>query len=194
LNGDLIQVKYADGEIVGLSVEVQERIYRNIQEGQIIAIKRKPSDKINKTTGLYYLLGFLAKSNAKFIAFIPEHALTSFKNIWYDAKGKELEDAQAGVIIHPPNTDKRWYECRITFKAAPQQIKQLESRNPQYSIVKANDSDEWNINNNKLFFSLIEYGFQVGADQIIDNIQRIIPEAYIESFNNGVNSALNNNL
>ncbi len=186
IRGDAMRVRYADGSFAEASAATQERILQNQAIQVQLTARKLPSGKVNKTYGFYFLLGFLAGSNAKLLAFIPEHALPSFEDVWYDATGKNLPDGQKGVVIHPPDTDKRWYECRITFAARPQQLKQLEFHVPELSFVSAGGDGNWNINNNKLFFVLVEYGFCVGGDQSVGHIQAIIPEAYTSAFTDGV--------
>ena len=185
IKNNQIQVKYVDGEVIWLSVDTQERIYQNIQNERTIITKRKPSSSINKTNGFYSLLGFLCKKDARLLSFIPDKALSTFKDNWYNTTQSELLDEQKGITIHPPETDKRWYECRITFTATPQEIKTLEIQSPQFTIVKANDTDGWNINNNKLWFALLEYGFVVGQQQNQDKIRAMIPNAYLDIFDKG---------
>lgn len=181
-----IQVKYANGETFWLSKELQSRIYTNIQRERASPIKPKPSTGINKTTGFYYLMGFLTAKDARLLAFIPHHGLKSFKGKWYDSTGYDLADNQKGIVIHPPSTDKRWYECRVTFTATPQEVKSQEVLTTQFAIVKANDSNGWNINNNKLWFTLLEYGFVVGQKLNKDEIRASIPNAYLGAFEKGL--------
>jgi len=185
IKNNQIQVKYANGETFWLTTELQARIYQNIQNEQADTIRQKPSSSVNKTNGFYSLLGVLCKKDARLLAFIPQKALNTFKDKWYDAIGRELLENQKGIVIHPPDTDKRWYECRVTFNATPQEIKALEVFIPQFTIVKANDTDGWNINNNKLWFALLEYGFSVGQPQDVNKIRATIPNAYLELFNYG---------
>lgn len=185
IHNSQIQVKYANGETFWLSAELQARIYQNIQNEQTYTLRQKPSSSVNKTNGFYSLLGFLSRKDARLLAFIPQKALNTFKNKWYDATGVELLETQKSIVRHPPKTDKRWYECRVTFTATPQEVKSQELLTPQFAIVKANDSNGWNINNNKLWFALLGYGFVVGESQNTNKIRNIIPNAYLNMFDRG---------
>lgn len=188
-----LQAKYANGETIWLSVDMQSRIYANIQNEKAPQHSHKPSDNINKTNSFYKLLGFLAAKDVHLLAFIPQKAIESFKDKWFDATNSELLKEQRGIIIHPPGTDKRWYECRMTFRASPQEIKELELYLPQATVVKADDTNGWNINNNKLFFALLEYDFQAGGKQSMEVIQASIPNMYLDNFNQGVTNAKGDN-
>jgi len=187
IHNSQIQVKYANGETFWLSTELQSRIYENIKRDQNSPPSLKTLTGINKTSGFYFLMGFLVAKDARLLAFVPQHALESFKEKWYDSTGYDLADNQKGIVIHPPSTDKRWYECRITFTSSPQDIKKLELYIPHIPIVKANDTNGWNINNNKLFLALLEYGFQVGGSQDSLTIKEKMPASYANSFNSGAN-------
>lgn len=104
-------------------------------------------------------------------------------------KNGQLDGRTAYEIstIHEPKLQQQFAETVVR-----NDLSRDTTAKAQYSIVKANDSGEWNINNNKLFFSLIEYGFQVGVDQTITIIKTNIPSAYIDIFNNGLCISNNN--
>jgi hypothetical protein len=196
VHGDALSVHYADGEDAELTVKEQERIIQNIEREKVVyklaPSTRRSSTGVSKTSGFYWLLGFLANPSRRthLLAFVPDKASRSFANRWQDVGNGSLSPDQKGVTWHPPETDKRWYECRITFVALPDQVRVIGTIVPQFRIVSGGEyaSDSWNINNNKLFWGLCEYGFVVGSPQSLPVIRSRIPSTYVSDFERGLST------
>lgn len=185
IQGDTMTVHYNTGEQQQLSIPAQITIYENIQREKVIAPKR-PTPILPQTQQFYWSLGFLLARINSMLVFIPQHALSSFKDNFYDATGQELSEDTKGVIIHPPETDKRWYECRVTFQAKPNELYLLNFGYKFHEPVEASpDHNLWNLNDNTLFFRLLEFNFVIGGKQNKAKIENAIPNQYQVSFNGG---------
>ncbi len=120
--GDSMKVRYDDGSEQILSIATQSTIVENMQcEEMLTKSSKKPSMK-PQNQQFYWSPGFLLDRNPNLIAFIPQHVLDSFKDKFLDATGRELLDNDKDITIHPPGTDKRWYELRVTFTARPNEL------------------------------------------------------------------------
>lgn len=182
IDGDSMHIRYHNGQEVTVSIAKQTTIYENMTR-ESMPDKRRPTAP--RTHRFYQALGFLARRNASLLAFIPDHALSSFKDKFLDATNQELKDNQPGVTIHTPDTDKRWYECRIHFKAQPADL-MLFIPLGLTPVVGSINPHDWNINSNSFWFTLLEYGFYPGYQQDLPSIRLHIPQAYIEAFENSL--------
>jgi len=177
-----IKVRYDDGEEEILALSIQTRIFENMQSEELNKSKKLSAKPQNQQ--FYWSLGFLLARKPNLIAFIPQHALRAFENKFHDATGRELLDNEKGIIIHPPKTDKRWYELRITFTARPNELYLLNFGN-DVNIVENSSDNSWNINNNLFFLELLTFNFLMGNQQNKTNIENAIPNQYLDSFKEG---------
>jgi len=83
--GDSMKVRYDDGDEQILSIAAQSIIFENMQREEMLSkTSKKPSAK-PQNQQFYWSLGFLLARNPNLIAFIPQHALDSFKDKFLDA-------------------------------------------------------------------------------------------------------------
>lgn len=185
IQGNSMRVRFDSGEELALTISIQANIYENIQQERI-PIKRQSTALKPQTQQFYWSMGFLLARKAALLAFIPPHALDAFKDKFYDATGRELSENEKGIVVHLPETDKRWYECRITFRAKPSELYLLPLGLSCHEPVEASqDHSLWNINDNKLFFALLEFGFATGPKQDRAKIENNITAQYLASFSEG---------
>ncbi len=164
IQGDSMKLRYNDGSQQILSISIQATIFENMQREEMLLIKsKKPSPK-PQNQQFYWSIGFLLARNPNLVAFIPQHALDAFKDKFYDATGRELLDNEKGITIHPPGTNKRWYELRVTFTARPNELYLLNFGH-DVNIVEGSDNNLWNINKNPFFLRLLEFNFSTGSAQ-----------------------------
>lgn len=188
--GNSMKVRYDDGSEQILSIAAQSTIIENIQREEMLTkLSKKPSAK-PQNQQFYWSLGFLLARNPNLIAFIPQHALDSFKDKFLDATGRELLDNEKGITIHPPETDKRWYELRVTFTARANELYLLNFGHDVNIVEGSPDSKLWNINNNRFFLGLLEFNFSTGSQQDKATIESAIPNQYIGSFKEGYSRGL----
>ena len=188
--GDSMKVRYDDGSEQILSIAAQSTIFENMQREEMLTkSSKKPSAK-PQNQQFYWSLGFLLARNPNLIAFIPQHALDSFKDKFLDATGRELLDNEKGITIHPPGTDKRWYELRVTFTARANELYLLNFGHDVNIVEGSPDSKLWNINNNRFFLGLLEFNFSTGSQQDKATIESAIPNQYIGSFKEGYSRGL----
>jgi len=188
--GNSMKVRYDDGSEQILSIAAQSTIIENIQREEMLTkSSKKPSAK-PQNQQFYWSLGFLLARNPNLIAFIPQHALDSFKDKFLDATGRELLDNEKGITIHPPGTDKRWYELRVTFTARANELYLLNFGHDVNIVEGSPDSKLWNINNNRFFLGLLEFNFSTGSQQDKATIESAIPNQYIGSFKEGYSRGL----
>jgi len=188
--GDSMKVRYDDGSEQILSIAAQSTIFENMQREEMLTkSSKKPSAK-PQNQQFYWSLGFLLARNPNLIAFIPQHALDSFKDKFLDATGRELLDNEKGITIHPPGTDKRWYELRVTFTARANELYLLNFGHDVNIVEGSPDSKLWNINNNRFFLGLLEFNFSTGSQQNKASIESAIPNQYIGSFKEGYSRGL----
>lgn len=188
LQGDSMKVRYNDGSEQILAISTQATIFENMQREDNKSSK-KPSTK-PQNQQFYWSLGFLLARNPNLIAFIPQHALDSFKDKFLDATGRELLDNDKGITIHPPGTDKRWYELRVTFTARANELYLLNFGHDVNIVEGSPDSKLWNINNNRFFLRLLEFNFSTGSQQNKTSIESAIPNQYLDAFNEGYSRGL----
>ena len=178
-----MKVRYDDGSEQMLSIATQSAIFENMQREETKASK-KPSTK-PQDPQFYWSLGFLLARNPNLIAFVPQHALDSFKDKFLDTRGRKLLDNEEGITIHPPGTDKRWYELRVTFTARANEL-YLLNFGPDVNVVEGSpDNKLWNINNNRFFLRLLEFNFSTGSQQDKASIESAIPNQYLAAFKEG---------
>ena len=188
--GNSMKVRYDDGSEQILSIAAQSTIIENIQREEMLTkSSKKPSVK-PQNQQFYWSLGFLLARNPNLIAFIPQHALDSFKDKFLDATGRELLDNEKGITVHPPGTDKRWYELRVTFTARANELYLLNFGHDVNIVEGSPDSKLWNINNNRFFLGLLEFNFSTGSQQDKATIESAIPNQYISSFKEGYSRGL----
>ena len=188
--GDSMKVRYDDGSEQILSIATQSTIFENMQREEMLTkTSKKPSAK-PQNQQFYWSLGFLLARNPNLIAFIPQHALDSFKDKFLDATGRELLDNEKGITVHPPGTDKRWYELRVTFTARANELYLLNFGHDVNIVEGSPDSKLWNINNNRFFLGLLEFNFSTGSQQDKATIESAIPNQYIGSFKEGYSRGL----
>jgi len=188
--GDSMKVRYDDGDEQILSIAAQSIIFENMQREEMLSkSSKKPSAK-PQNQQFYWSLGFLLARNPNLIAFIPQHALDSFKDKFLDATGRELLDNEKGITIHPPGTDKRWYELRVTFTAKANELYLLNFGHDVNIVEGSPDSKLWNINNNRFFLRLLEFNFSTGSQQDKNSIETAIPNQYLGAFKEGYSKGL----
>ena len=190
LQGDTMKVRYDDGSEQILSIAIQSTIFENMQcEEMLIKSPGEPSTK-PQNQQFYWSLGFLLARNPRLTAFIPQHALDSFKDKFLNAGGRELLDDEKAIIIHPPGTNKRWYELRVTFTARSNELYLLNFGHDVNIVEGSPDGKLWNINNNRFFLRLVEFNFSTGSQQDKASIESAIPNQYLGSFKEGYSRGL----
>ncbi len=183
-----MKVRYDGGQTETLDLSIQARIFENMQSEELSKTKKLSVKPQNQQ--FYWSLGFLLARKPNLIAFIPQHALRAFENRFYDATGQELSDNEKGIIIHPPKTDKRWYELRVTFTARANELYLLNFGDDVNIVEGSPDNKLWNINNNRFFLRLLEFNFSTGSQQDKTNIERAIPNQYFAAFKEGYTKSL----
>lgn len=188
--GDLMKVRYDDGSEQILSIAAQSTIFENMQREEMLTkSSKKPSTK-PQNQQFYWSLGFLLARNPNLIAFIPQHAIDAFKDKFLDATGRELLDNDKGITIHPPGTDKRWYELRVTFTARANELYLLNFGHDVNIVEGSPDNKLWNINNNRFFLRLLEFNFSTGSEQNKTSIESAMPNQYVGAFKEGYSRGL----
>ena len=188
--GDSMKVRYDDGSEQILSIATQSTIFENMQREEMLTKSSKKPFLEPQNQQFYWSLGFLLARNPNLIAFIPQRALDSFKDKFLDATGRELLDNEKGITIHPPGTDKRWYELRVTFTARPNELYLLNFGHDVNIVEGSPDKKLWNINNNRFFLRLLEFNFSTGSQQNKTNIESAIPNQYLGAFKEGYSRGL----
>ncbi len=186
IQGDSIKVRYNDGSQQILTISIQATIFENMQREEMLptkSSKKLPTKPQNQQ--FYWSLGFLLARNLSLRAFIPQHALDTFKDKFYDATGRELLDNEKGITIHPPGTGKWWYELRVTFTARPNELYLLNFGHDVNIVEGSPDNKLWNINNNSFFLRLLEFNFSTGSQQDKASIESAIPNQYLDAFKEG---------
>jgi len=97
---------------------------------------------------------------------------------------------EKGITIHPPGTDKRWYELRVTFTAKANELYLLNFGHDVNIVEGSPDSKLWNINNNRFFLRLLEFNFSTGSQQDKNSIETAIPNQYLGAFKEGYSKGL----
>ena len=188
--GDSMKFRYDDGSEQILSIATQSTIFENMQREEMLTKSSKKPFLEPQNQQFYWSLGFLLARNPNLIAFIPQRALDSFKDKFLDATGRELLDNEKGITIHPPGTDKRWYELRVTFTARPNELYLLNFGHDVNIVEGSPDKKLWNINNNRFFLRLLEFNFSTGSQQNKTNIESAIPNQYLGAFKEGYSRGL----
>ena len=188
--GNSMKVRYDDGSEQILSIATQSTIFENMQREEMLTKSSKKPFLEPQNQQFYWSLGFLLARNPNLIAFIPQRALDSFKDKFLDATGRELLDNEKGITIHPPGTDKRWYELRVTFTARPNELYLLNFGHDVNIVEGSPDKKLWNINNNRFFLRLLEFNFSTGSQQNKTNIESAIPNQYLGAFKEGYSRGL----
>jgi len=137
------------------------------------------------TPNFYSSIGFILAHQTQLLAFIPPKAKKDFWDKFNEATGRDPLPDEQGLVLHPEGTNKFWHECRITFKATERETLRLFLGDD--IIVAGQDENHWNINNNNLFFRLLELGFNSGYKQDKQAVQVNIPEEHLQSFLEGYN-------
>jgi len=190
IKGDSMKVRYDDGSEQILSMSSQTIIFENMQREEMLTkSSKKPSPK-PQNHQFYWSLGFLLARNPNLRAFIPQHTLGSFKDKFYDATERELLDNEKGITIHPPGTNKRWYELRVTFTARPNELYLLNFGHDVNIVEGSPDSKLWNISKNPFFLRLLEFNFSTGSQQDKASIESAIPNQYLDAFKQGYSRGL----
>jgi len=191
IQGNSMKVRYDDSSQRVLSMSTQATIFENIRREEMLPTKssKKLSTK-PQNQQFYWSLGFLLARNPNLRAFIPQHALDSFKDKFLDARGRELLDNEKGITIHPPETDKRWYELRVTFTARANELYLLNFGHDVNIVEGSPDSKLWNINNNRFFLRLLEFNFSTGSQQDEAAIESAVPDQYLDAFKEGYSRGL----
>jgi len=192
IKGNSMNVRYDNGSEQILDISTQTTIFENIQREEMQTKSTKKPTLKPRNQQFYWSLGFLLARTPNLIAFIPQHALDSFKDNFYDATGQELLDNEKGITIHSPKTDKRWYELRVTFTARPNELYPLNFGDDVNIVEGSLKSKLWNINNNRFFLRLLEFNFSTGSQQDKTSIESAIPNQYLGSFKEGYSKGSKN--
>ena len=190
IKGDLMKVRYDNGSEQISVISTQAIIFENMQREEMLTKSSKKPSMKPQNQQFYWSLGFLLARNPNLIAFIPQHAIDAFKGKFYDATGRELLDNEKGITIHPPGTDKRWYELRVTFTARPNELHLLNFGHDVNIVEGSPDKKTWNINNNRFFLRLLEFNFSTGNQQDKASIESAIPNQYLDAFKEGYSRGL----
>jgi len=190
IRGDKMRVCYDDGTEQELSIEIQTRIATNmaLEAARLAPYK---SSEAQKNQQFFRSLGFLAARATKLEAIVPSHALNGFISNYVLAKGHRPPIQQEGLYVHEPEIDKWGSELRVTFRATPEEVDLLDF-GPSVDIVADPSKPDisWRINNNGLWWRLLRFGFEMGAEQKVEAIEAGIPNKYRQHFRQGYAATL----
>lgn len=189
IKNNQMKVRYDDGQEQMLALSTQAKIFENMQSEEMLSKSKKLPMK-PRNQQFYWSLGFLLARKPNLIAFIPQHALRAFEDDFHDTTGRELLDNEKGIIIHPPKTDKRWYELRVIFTARANELYLLNFGDDVNIVEGSPDNKLWNINNNHFFLRLLEFNFSIGSRQDKTNIEGAMPNQYLDAFKEGYSKGL----
>lgn len=142
------------------------------------------------TPNLYSSIGFILGRQLQLVAFISPKAQAKddFFDRFREATGRNPYPNEPGLVFHPEGTDKYWHEERIIFNATERETLRLFLGDDL--LRRGSDDTHWNINNNQLFFELLQLGFRPGNIQDLNIIKPNIPTNYLEAFMAGYDRAL----
>jgi len=130
-------------------------------------------------------LGYLASENrfTKLDVELPQNNQTKFETKYNRLTGINPKPDDVNYYVLHPNADKWGIELRIYFISngnLPSHINHL--------VVKPRPDEIYNcrINNNKLIWELIQYGFRLSDVQNNDLIKSKVPITYIDDFKKGL--------
>jgi len=141
---------------------------------------------ITESHNLYHSIGFVLGRMDTMVAFVPAKAKDDFSDKFHEATGRDPYPNEQGLTIHPEGTNKYWTECRIIFRARPEELFTLFLGLGHKQIVKGAGNERWNINSNPLCFKLLSLGFVLGTTQNAAQIRARIPAPFLVDFDNGV--------
>ena len=187
IQGDKMLIRYDTGTEQGVSVAMQARIAENMAREASRSSPYGPSQHQREQL-FYSSLGFLARRVTVLEAFVPPQSVRGFSEDYINIKGSR--PGQKGLVLHPQGSNKWGSELRVTFKATPDELINLDF-GPDVTIVDAplNTGISFRINNNRLWWRLLSFGFEMGTYQDISNIRSHIPPHYRNQFDHEYNSS-----
>ena len=125
-------------------------------------------------------------------AILPKKAVGGFSSTYKRIKGGKISSATPGVYIHPdPDVDKWGAEMRVTLRASPSELTQLDFGRHAYAVDDpARPRESYRINNNGYVWDILRLGFELGSSQSVSQIQAAIPTIYLDDFRNGMSKAV----
>lgn len=187
IKGDKMLIRYDDGNEQQVSVSMQARISENMAR-EASALSPYSSSQQQREQAFYFSLGFIAHRVTILEAFVPPQSVHGFTEDYINIKGSH--PGQKGLVLHPQGSNKWGSELRITFRATSDELTNLDF-GPDVNIVDdpLNTGISFRINNNRLWWRLLAFGFEMGTVQDINNIRTRMPLQYRNQFDLGYNSA-----
>ena len=188
VQGDILNVRYLNGQEQTLSITIQSRIYENKNSKvlQINANSSKPSLKHNSIQH-YWTLGFLLARLTHLQYNIISEKEDEAKNNYFDATGEELNPMQIGVSYLREGANQWGNQGVITFRASDGELPLLKFKGKPYPVpTLLNIYEAKDIN---YFYFMLENGFRLGTHQDNNKIVSQIPIANKDTFNKGYNYA-----
>lgn len=188
VRGSKLRVRYDDGTLATLDANFQRRIIENMMR-ELASLTSGIGVETGDSQRRFMLsIGFLSlRSDLQ--AEMPRKAVEPFVEKYRDFTGRTARPGDTSFyILNDPWVDKWGPELRIYFEATPNQLSELYFG----EYIRARDGHypgQYRINNNVLFYKLLELGFVLGPLQAIDRIRKRIPAPLREMFDLGVQEA-----
>lgn len=188
VRGSKLSVHYDDGTLATLDANFQRRITENMLR-ELASLTRGIGVETGDSQRRFMLsVGFLAR-RSDLQAEMPWKAVVPFVEKYKDLTGRTATPGDTSFyILNDPRVDKWGPELRIYFEATPSQLNELYFG----EYIRARDGQHpglYRINNNALFYKLLELGFVLGPLQAIDRIRNRIPATLRDMFDLGVQEA-----
>lgn len=188
IDGDKMLIRYDDGTRQEVSVSTQARISQNMAL-EATRVSPYPASQEARNQQFYESIGFLAMRATMLEAIVPPHSLDGFARDYANIKGVAPRSGQAGFYVHNPLADKWGRELRITFTATENENADLDFGPTVNIVIDPANVNNWRINNNSFWWSLLRFGFEMGSAQYLDTVRALIPFQYRNSFDSGVSKA-----
>ena len=176
--GDVMTIQYADGSQRDDNVQIKSRTYRNI------LIEQRAQHPL-LSDGYFFTVGFLA-IKSEFNAEVPPQSQQGFEERYFLSAGTRPALHRDGYFpIQIETTWDKWgSELRIY---CPANHPPLELP-PDVELRDTPDPGLVRINNNALWWKLVNIGFRLGKGHRIDEIRATVPRQFQTSFERGVAS------
>ena len=189
IDRDRMFIRYDDGPSQEVSVSTQARISQNMAL-EATRVSPYPASQEARNRQFYESVGFLAVRASMLEAIVPPHSLDGFTRDYTNFKGVAPRSGQTGFYVHNPLADKWGCELRVTFAATEDENSNLDFGPTVNIVIDPANVNSWRINNNRFWWALLRFGFEMGNIQNAGVIRSLIPFQYRNLFDVGVNGGM----